>query len=429
MPPRTAMLTESATSCGMVSLLDRYPLCVCARATHWGRISRPWHPTSLNRAIPGRGLLTPMPEMYEHAQAGICRSPPCPYSCNCHSATQQDDRRGRMPGSKLRLPRAASAATTPAVASISHSARPGMMTVIFGARSGGRSACRNHRERVDVSSNRWTSSVARGDRGDARPEQTLDQPAHDSQSMVAARGGRRLRPSRYRGRWRCGGRSSARSVRSARGVVRDAGMAVSGYCAGGMLTARDVTEWNRRLDDIGAWSTRPTQSDRAVWWYSVAGWTPATETSMPRGNVRWTVSPSSSPMHVTPVSCSRSSRCTDGLCNAVRLCTLRQANDWCDALGGGPEVGIAVDTYNVWWDPDLEPQIERAAGRIAAYHVSDWLPDTRDLRLDRGMPGDGVIDLRRFAERVAMAGYHGFHEVEILSNRWWRKIRMRSWRR
>ena len=103
------------------------------------------------------------------------------------------------------------------------------------------------------------------------------------------------------------------------------------------------------------------------------------------------------------------------------LCTLRQANDWCDALGGGPEIGIVVDTYNVWWDPELESQIERAAGRIAAYHVSDWLPDTRDLRFDRGMPGDGVIDLRRFAERVAAAGYRGRHEVEILSNRWWRE--------
>ena len=107
------------------------------------------------------------------------------------------------------------------------------------------------------------------------------------------------------------------------------------------------------------------------------------------------------------------------------LCTLRQANEWCDALGGGPDVdggvGIALDTYNVWWDPELESQIERAAGRIAAYHVSDWLPDTRDLRFDRGMPGDGVIDFRRFAERVTAAGYRGRHEVEILSSRWWRE--------
>ena len=103
------------------------------------------------------------------------------------------------------------------------------------------------------------------------------------------------------------------------------------------------------------------------------------------------------------------------------LCTMRQANDWCDAMGGGPEVGIAVDTYNVWWDPELDLQIERAAGRIAAYHVSDWLPDTRDLRFDRGMPGDGTINLRRFAERVTAAGYRGCHEVEILSNRWWRE--------
>ena len=87
----------------------------------------------------------------------------------------------------------------------------------------------------------------------------------------------------------------------------------------------------------------------------------------------------------------------------------------------GPRSGIALDTYNVWWDPELESQIGRAAGRIAAYHVSDWLPDTRDLRFDRGMPGDGVIDLRRFAECVTAAGYRGRHEVEILSGRWWRE--------
>ena len=101
------------------------------------------------------------------------------------------------------------------------------------------------------------------------------------------------------------------------------------------------------------------------------------------------------------------------------MCSMAQANDWCDALGGGAEVGIAVDTYNVWWDPDLQAQLQRAAGRIAAYHVSDWLPDTRDLRFDRGMPGDGVIDLQRFAALVEAAGYRGHHEVEILSSRWW----------
>ena len=79
---------------------------------------------------------------------------------------------------------------------------------------------------------------------------------------------------------------------------------------------------------------------------------------------------------------------------ADRACvnTLAHANDLCDELGDG--LGIALDVYHVWWDPDLTRQIARAGRRILTYHVCDWLVPTRDLLLDRGMPGDGVIDLR-----------------------------------
>ena len=75
------------------------------------------------------------------------------------------------------------------------------------------------------------------------------------------------------------------------------------------------------------------------------------------------------------------------------LSTVELANDWCDRLGADDIVGIAVDTYAVWWDPDIETEIARAGKRICSFHVSDWLADTQDLRLDRGMMGDGVIDL------------------------------------
>src|SRR5262249_51374900 len=82
---------------------------------------------------------------------------------------------------------------------------------------------------------------------------------------------------------------------------------------------------------------------------------------------------------------------------ADRACvnTLAQANDLCDELGEG--AGVAVDTYHVWWDPDLEREIARAGEKILAYHVNDWLLPTTDLLLDRGMMGDGVIDLRAIA--------------------------------
>jgi sugar phosphate isomerase/epimerase len=107
---------------------------------------------------------------------------------------------------------------------------------------------------------------------------------------------------------------------------------------------------------------------------------------------------------------------------ADRACvnTLGQALDLCDELGEG--AGVAVDVYHVWWDPDLARQIARAGRRIVAYHVNDWLVPTTDLLLDRGMMGDGVIDLRTVRAQVEAAGYTGHCEVEILSaNNWWKR--------
>jgi sugar phosphate isomerase/epimerase len=100
--------------------------------------------------------------------------------------------------------------------------------------------------------------------------------------------------------------------------------------------------------------------------------------------------------------------------------TLEQALDMCDALGEG--IGVAVDVYHVWWDPKLESQLKRAAKRILGYHICDWLPATRELFNDRGMMGDGIIDLPRIRSWVEAAGYTGFQEVEIFSELdWWKR--------
>lgn len=104
------------------------------------------------------------------------------------------------------------------------------------------------------------------------------------------------------------------------------------------------------------------------------------------------------------------------------LNSLKLANDWCDALDADDVFGIAVDTYAVWWDPDLAQEIARAGRRICNFHISDWLADTRDLRLDRGMMGDGLIDLPGIRAMVEAAGYAGHREIEIFSERdWWRR--------
>ena len=109
---------------------------------------------------------------------------------------------------------------------------------------------------------------------------------------------------------------------------------------------------------------------------------------------------------------------------ADRACvnTIDQALDLCVALGQG--VGVALDVYHVWWDPDLATAIARAGdmGLILAHHICDWLVPTRDLLLDRGMMGDGVIDLPAIRAMIEAAGYSGPQEVEIFSaETWWKR--------
>ncbi|MGZ5271670.1 MAG: sugar phosphate isomerase/epimerase family protein, partial [Ramlibacter sp.] len=86
-------------------------------------------------------------------------------------------------------------------------------------------------------------------------------------------------------------------------------------------------------------------------------------------------------------------------------------------------LGVAVDVYHVWWDPKLQAQIARAGrDRLLAFHVCDWLTPTRDLLNDRGMMGDGVIDIPRIRGWVEAQGFAGYSEVEIFSTLdWWQR--------
>lgn len=99
---------------------------------------------------------------------------------------------------------------------------------------------------------------------------------------------------------------------------------------------------------------------------------------------------------------------------------LGQANDLVAELGAG--VGVLVDVYHVWWDPLLEAEISRAGRTIMGVHLSDWRVPTRDLMFDRGMIGDGVIDLARLCRLIDETGFEGRHEVEIFSQvDWWQR--------
>ncbi len=210
----------------------------------------------------------------------------------------------------------------------------------------------------------------------------------------------------------------AMGVAEAARAIRAAGLSVSGLCRGGMFPAADAAgraaaiEDNRRAIDeahqLGAAclvmvcgglpeGSRDLPGSRAMVHDGLAAILPDA--------VAAGVTLALEPLH--PMTCADRSV----------LSTLGQALDLCDEFGAG--VGVAVDVYHVWWDPALETQIARAGDRIAAFHVCDWLRPTTDLVFDRGMPGDGAIDIPAIRSMVEAAGYRGAVECEILSRRWW----------
>jgi sugar phosphate isomerase/epimerase len=206
-------------------------------------------------------------------------------------------------------------------------------------------------------------------------------------------------------------------------AIKDSGMKVSGYCRGGMFPAVDHAGRQAAIDDnkraideastLGAEclvlvvgglpkGSRDIGAARRMVADGIAALLPHARAS----NMPLAIEPLH-PMYAGDRACVN---------------TLAQALDLCDLLGDG--VGVAIDTYHVWWDPDLAVQIRRAgfANRILAYHISDWLIPTRDLLLDRGMMGDGVIDLPHLRSLVDTAGYRGYTEVEIFSAAdWWKR--------
>ena len=102
------------------------------------------------------------------------------------------------------------------------------------------------------------------------------------------------------------------------------------------------------------------------------------------------------------------------------ISTMKQANDIAEEFRS-PWLGVAVDVYHLWWDQDLEREIIRCGedNRIFAFHVCDWKVPTTDILLDRGLMGEGCINIPQIRQWVNRSGFNGFNEVEIFSNIYW----------
>jgi sugar phosphate isomerase/epimerase len=100
--------------------------------------------------------------------------------------------------------------------------------------------------------------------------------------------------------------------------------------------------------------------------------------------------------------------------------TIRQANEMAELINSD-YVGVAVDVYHLWWDPDLQTGIQRCAenNHLFAFHICDWNVPTTDFLNDRGLMGDGCINIPEIRSWVEAAGFNGYHEVEIFSDKYW----------
>ncbi|MEV4611360.1 sugar phosphate isomerase/epimerase [Kitasatospora sp. NPDC049258] len=208
----------------------------------------------------------------------------------------------------------------------------------------------------------------------------------------------------------------------AAGLVRAAGLSVSSLCRGGFLTATDPAARRAALADNlrAVEEAAELGTDTLV---LVVGGLPEGDRDLPAARTRVAdllaelaphagdlgVRLAIEPLH--PMFCA----------DRAVVSTLGQALDLAE-LFPADQVGVVVDSYHVWWDPELGAQLARAGagGRIAAYQVGDWtLPLPADALLGRGHVGDGCIDFRTLTDQVTAAGYTGWIEVEIFNQEVW----------
>lgn len=206
-------------------------------------------------------------------------------------------------------------------------------------------------------------------------------------------------------------------------VIKDNGMQVTGYCRGGMFTHADSKGRAAAIDDNKR-AIDEAQALGADCLVLVVGGVPQGSKDIEGARTQVAEGIAAVLDHARAAKIPLAIEPLHPMYAADRACinTLKQALDVAGQIA--PDVGVAIDVYHVWWEPGLAEQIARAGAekRIFAHHICDWLVPTKDLLLDRGMMGDGVIDLKGFRKMIEGAGFFGPQEVEIFSaGDWWKR--------
>lgn len=219
--------------------------------------------------------------------------------------------------------------------------------------------------------------------------------------------------------WLDSARAHADGLAAAGQMVRDEGLDIVSYVRGGFFPALEVSDRQKAIDEnkqiideaaelgaplivlvVGATPGQSLFDSRQQITDGIAAVLPHAEAAGVKLGIE--------PLHPMYAD-SRSA-----------VSTMAQSNAICDALNH-PYLGIALDVFHVWWDDQLEEQT-RIAGekeRLFAFHICDWKDQPEDMLNDRGLMGEGVIDIPQIRSWVNASGFSGYEEVEIFSNKYW----------
>lgn len=212
---------------------------------------------------------------------------------------------------------------------------------------------------------------------------------------------------------------TAKGVRRSAAALRAAGLGVSSLCRAGMFTYCDATErLARYTDNLRSLEEAATLGAEVL--VLVCGPPRGSDLSLSRRQIRDGAAELADRAAAMGVLLGLEPLHPMMIGERSAVVTLGEAVDIVEEIASDA-LGVIVDAYHVWWDPNLAEALERLRGKIVGFHVSDWLVPTTSLLRGRGLMGDGIIPLHVIAQEVTRNGYSGAVEVEIMNEAVWQR--------
>ena len=216
-----------------------------------------------------------------------------------------------------------------------------------------------------------------------------------------------------------------RKVRQTRQLLNDYGLTVVSLCRGGFFPNKDIAKRKTAIDENKEAIAEAAELGTSLL-VLVCGADPSQPLDDSRNQIREGIEAIIPEAAAAKVKLAIEPLHPMYADSRSAINTLAQANDMAEELNS-PWVGVAVDVYHLWWDPNLEVEIQRCGKNkhLLAFHICDWNVPTNDWLTDRGLMGDGCIPVKKIRSWIEAAGFTGFYEVEIFSNKYWQQDQSR----